>query len=343
MENCHNYADVNVESMQSEYGQNSFLYVGGIVGYSSAMNNCTNYGDINIYSEDDVTIYAGGLVADYSNAANSRNYGSINVNGTKAKDIIIGGISSRSNGIYACSNYGNIIIDAGIDYSSIKCGGITSEIIAGTDINGCMNNGEIVVDVTGNGENPVICGGILAQYDKPYYSFINEIKNSYNTGSISINIDNGASYAAGIVGAATFNDNLPHGDEGNHVKITSCYNTGTIEAETAAGIMAFTNDEAIVIVDNSFMADYNVDNNYGETLSTDFMKTDEFVTKLNKYGNYFKKDTEPFMNDGYPIIDYSNINGTVNVDEVTTDIEVCIYPNPASDFVKVSTDNSQSL
>ena len=76
------------------------------------------------------------------------------------------------------------------------------------------------------------------------------------------------------------------------------------------------------------------------------MKSDEFVEMLNKYDNYYKKDVEPFVNDGYPVFDSEkipalDINGTIGVDETIAEVYVEIYPNPASDFVRVSTVNGQ--
>ena len=162
------------------------------------------------------------------------------------------------------------------------------------------------------------------------------VKNCYNTGNVETIIYNdGTSIAGGIVGFA-----------GGISALLSCYNIGNVNGNSSSGLIAQVENENTFVADNCFMADHNESNGYGESLSTDFMKSDEFVAMLNKYDNYYKKDVEPFVNDGYPIIDTEkipafDIDGTIGVEESVTETNIEIYPNPASDFIKLSAVSGQ--
>ena len=191
----------------------------------------------------------------------------------------------------------------------------------------CYNTGDINLECSFI--NNVRTGGIAGLASK-------EIQNCYNTGNVEpIVYNEGMSISGGIVGYV-----------GGNSSLLSCYNIGYVNGDSSSGLIGQIENEDGFVADNCFMAEHNESIGYGELLSTDFMKSDEFVTMLNKYNDYYKKDVEPFVNDGYPIIDTEkipafDIDGTFGVKETNTDNNISVYPNPAKDFVKVSTDNGQ--
>ncbi len=345
IENCHNYADINVE-LEPDFMQVSDIYIGGIVGTETIIRNCTNHGNIHISgTNENGILHVGGITGDYGagdELFSSHNYGDIVINDCEINEALVGGISAKAYNMSCCSNHGNIDVDITItdansaDYA-IKCGGISgTTIYKGMRISYCYNNGDVSVNVNGDTERKAVCGGIIGNSRYGTSDDATEISNCYNTGLVSANNNNGSSFAGGIVGIAESNQE----DELTDLKITSCYNAANLDAKTTAGIIAMVEENTIAEADNCFMADYNDNGGYGETLSTDFMKTDEFVAMLNKYGKFFKKDVEPFANDGYPVLDYSSVNAVISVDE-TSEINIEIYPNPARDFIKLSAVSGQ--
>ncbi len=254
-----------------------------------------------------------------------------------------------------CHSYANITVKDGFNFA---IGGIVGECGENTYIYNCSNHGDINVTQE-DGLYPVVggIGGLVFNTSFCYNtgdinvgcSFVDNVKvggiaglsskavkNCYNTGNVETIIYNdGTSIAGGIVGFA-----------GGISALLSCYNIGNVNGNSSSGLIAQIENENTFVADNCFMANHNESNGYGESLSTDFMKSDEFVAMLNKYDNYYKRDVEPFVNDGYPIIDTEkipafDIGGTIGVKETNTDNNISVYPNPAKDFVKVSTDNGQ--
>ena len=254
-----------------------------------------------------------------------------------------------------CHSYANITVKDGFNFA---IGGIVGECGENTYIYNCSNHGDINVTQE-DGLYPVVggIGGLVFNTSFCYNtgdinvgcSFVDNVKvggiaglsskavkNCYNTGNVETIIYNdGTSIAGGIVGFA-----------GGISALLSCYNIGYVNGDSSSGLIGQIENEDGFVADNCFMAEHNESNGYGESLSTDFMKSDEFVAMLNKYDNYYKKDVEPFVNDGYPIIDTEkipafDIDGTFGVKETNTDNNISVYPNPAKDFVKVSTDNGQ--
>ena len=254
-----------------------------------------------------------------------------------------------------CHSYANITVKDGFNFA---IGGIVGECEDNTYIYNCSNHGNINVNQD-EGSYPIV-GGIGGRVFSTSFcyntgdinvgcSFINNVKvggiaglsskavkNCYNTGNVETTVYNdGTSITGGIIGYG-----------GGNGALLSCYNVGNVKGESSSGLVALVENENIFVADNCFMTDSNENNGYGEAVSDDFMKSDEFVEMLNKYDNYYKKDVEPFVNDGYPVFDSEkipalDINGTIGVDETIAEVYVEIYPNPASDFVRVSTVNGQ--
>ena len=254
-----------------------------------------------------------------------------------------------------CHSYANITVKDGFNFA---IGGIVGECEENTYIYNCSNHGDINVNQE-DGLYPVVggIGGIVFNASFCYNtgdinvgcSFIDNVRvggiaglsskavqNCYNTGNVETTIYNdGTSIAGGIVGFA-----------GGISALLSCYNIGNVDGDSSSGIIGKVENENTFVADNCFMAEHNENNGYGESLSTDFMKSDEFVAMLNKYDNYYKKDVEPFVNDGYPVLDTEkipafDINGTIGVGENMTEADIEIYPNPASDFIKLSAISGQ--
>ncbi|MBQ3595990.1 MAG: T9SS type A sorting domain-containing protein [Bacteroidales bacterium] len=340
IENCHTYADIKIEGFEDYIDD---IYVGSIAGgdlASVTIKNCTNHGNIDVdlkEARENSRVVVCGISTGGTEVFNCQNYGNINIY-SEAKNIGTSGISSNVNQIAYCSNYGDINVNmtAGGDLMEMTCGGISPNFVGyPRKIISCFNKGDIVINVTGGtDESVIIGGGLVGKYLGGNDNLEIGINNGYNTGNVTINCSSGNSYAGGIIGLVPDNENEPV------VNVRSCYNVGIIEAENIGGILNIEKN-AVAEIDNCFMLNVVENNGYGESLAEDFMKSDEFVNMLNKYGNFFIKDTEPFVNEGYPVIDYSDMNETINVDDVVLQNNISVYPNPAKDFVKVSTDNGQ--
>lgn len=250
---------------------------------------------------------------------NCHNYANITIK--EGGNFAIGGIVGECEDntyIYNCSNHGNINVNQDTGYHPVV-GGIGGLVFS---IEFCYNTGDI--NVESSFTNTLKVGGIAGSASKA-------IRNCYNTGNVETTIYNdGTSFTGGIIGYG----------EGNGV-LMSCYNVGHVKGNISSGVAALIENEKLYVVDNCFMTDNNESNGYGEVVSDDFMKSDEFVEILNKYDSYYKKDAEPFVNDGYPILDAEkipaiDINGTIGVGENMADVNVAIYPNPAEDFIKLT-------
>ena len=256
-----------------------------------------------------------------------------------------------------CHNYANITIKDGFNFA---VGGIVGECEDNTFIYNCSNHGNINVNQD-EGSYPIV-GGIGGRVFSTSFcyntgdinvgcSFINNVKvggiaglsskavkNCYNTGNVETTVYNdGTSITGGIIGYG-----------GGNGALLSCYNVGNVKGESSSGLVALVENENIFVADNCFMTDSNENNGYGEAVSDDFMKSDEFVEMLNKYDNYYKKDVEPFVNDGYPVFDSEkipalDINGTIGVGENIAVANVSIYPNPANDFIMIETENETEI
>ena len=253
-----------------------------------------------------------------------------------------------------CHNYANITIKDGFNFA---VGGIVGECEDNTYIYNCSNHGDINISQE-DGTYPIVggIGGLVFNTSFCYNtgdinvecSFIDNVRVGgiaglaskavqycYNTGNVeTIVYNDGTSITGGIIGYG-----------GGNGTLLSCYNTGDVKGESSSGLVALIENENIFAVDNCFMTDNNGNNGYGEAVSDDFMKSDEFVEMLNKYDSYYKKDAE-LVNDGYPVFDTDkipvlDINGTIDIDEIENEVNFSIYPNPASDFVKISSTTGQ--
>ena len=184
-----------------------------------------------------------------------------------ANGFICGTIVAEIYGIFTISNSYN----TGNVYSAYgNCGGLIGLNNGETTINSCYNDGDISCS---NNRNNM--GGIIGyNYNKI------SINNCYNTGSIL----SSSSYTAGILG---------YTDNNSHNNINNCYNIGTA-TNPIVGYMGTT-------LNNCYYLNTSSTNNYYEAISKTeaFMKSSEFVDLL---GYAFKMDSEPYVNNGYPIL-----------------------------------------
>lgn len=250
--NCHNYGHVIVTQMNdaggiigyarpgtvvdscTNYGliEAAFIKGGGIIGATDpsakadhpiTITNCTNYGSLNIMSA------AGGIVGMADNAtviADCANKGYItNRNGAGAGGIV--GQASNAVSVKSSYNTGRISANRG-------SAGIVGEIIAnGTEISGCFNAGEIVVESV-NEAVRLQCGGGIAN---TYESASGSVTDCYNVGSVSSQY-----YSGGIMGMST------------NAVIKNCYNLGIVKANQYEGNIAAVTGSTTEIV-NCYTSD----------------------------------------------------------------------------------------
>ena len=210
----------------------------------------------------------------------------INSTGLGAGGIagVIGGYSL----IYRCGFSGTISISNNGDFCG--GGGIVAVAAQNSTVVQCYFAGSITAS-NSNFMGAAGAGGIVGVA-------INEafIHNCYNKGSVT-----GSamllSVAAGIV-AATLED--------NSVSVLSCYNVGTVNANTKGGIFGMISpinpmkgEEAISVQNCYYLNTCGGNTNYGTSMTSDEMKTEQFKNQLDQSAHAFVMDNG--TNNGYPI------------------------------------------
>ena len=212
----------------------------------------------------------------------------LNVTGTRVQTTNgnAGGIIGVADGYVSISNCSCSLTD-GV-FATRYTGGIVGCTYnpsgnPGANIANCYNTG----DVSSNTYNSY-AGGIVG-----YNSNTLNITNCYNTGNIS-NTDYYYSYAGGMVGGSN-----------NTLGITNSYNTGNVSAYTgyySGGIVGYASS-AYTVTNSYYLTTCGGNNTYGgQSMSAAAMQTEEFVDMLNNGGCVWEKDTEPYLNDGYPTL-----------------------------------------
>ena len=194
------------------------------------------------------------------------------------------GYAKGSTNIVNC--HSNITIESNsLTYS----GGIVGYTQQTTNIIKCSNSGRINIYEWSTSYS----GGIVG-----CMSETNNIINCYNTNDVFSNSHNSASYSGGIVGANTLN--------GLFINVTNCYNTGSISGHGYyGGIIGLGN---ATVTNSYYLNTCGGNNTYGGEPKTEvFMKSDEFVSILNAGSLTYKKDNQPYINQGYPIFSGFNI------------------------------------
>ena len=324
------------------------VFVGGILGEGSAMvlENCVSRASVTVDVEYVYhSLYCGGLfgVANMgSDIINCHNSGIVYGRGKAFyATLAIAGIVSATNecNVYGCTNCGDITgvkSEFGQLQGCFATGGIVGVACGECHVEQCCNTGKLIAeDEFGQYDAPASCGGIVGST----YTFLNTtnvlIKNCYNVAAInalsSVTDDNG-NYAGGIFGATFgyWDETAQH-----NISIENCYAAGTITADSIGGILAQYGDienYKLPVVSNSYYVNtIESVNKYGESLSADYMKSEEFVNVLNADGTVFMMDVNN-ENNGYPVfVD----RDPLDVEENAVTSEVSIYPNPAKDHVRI--------
>ena len=223
------------------------------------MSNCKNYGTI-IGSA-----IIGGIGGRYVSAENCQNYGEIGNNLTTYAGGIIGQTTT--------GKIANKCINYGIVNANSSAGGIVANSINAIIMN-CINTADVKAESQS-------VGGIAG-----YVANFKTIINCYNYGNIS-----GKQHVAGILGIA---DYIQTGHKG---EIINCYTTGNLEAENIniGGIIGRKNGYGTNYIKNCYWQEElglesvgsisvgNIEVTDSEAYSLEYMKTEEFLSKLNSY------------------------------------------------------------
>lgn len=211
--NCANYMDVS--------GQDA---AGGITAENAGeISGCENYGTItkNAVSSSQAGGIAGGNTKS-GRISTSYNYGEVNGKGNN-----IAGIAGYTCGdITDCGNYGKITGAANVGGVAGLYKGDSSKTISAS-----FNQGEL--NGNGSGDAAKGIGGILGSSDT---AGIIEIKNCYNTGTISIN--EATNYVGGIAGI------LEKGSITNSHNAGVLPSTNNTSSACVGGIAGFLKDSA---------------------------------------------------------------------------------------------------
>jgi hypothetical protein len=219
-------------------------------------------------------------------------------NNTQVKNLYIEGyiVNTKTAAGFSgkSGNFEYCISNVDVESVSNNVGGIAST--GSITVKNCANIGDI------KGNNGV--GGIAG--------FNGNIENCYNTGRVE-----GADFVGGIAGKAT--------------SITNGYNVGDVVADGAnkGGIAGKVNTNVNCYYLESCIAESN---NYGEPMTAEFMRSQEFVNLLNNDTNVWIADSEN-TNDGYPVFGDSHFDVFENFVN-NTDL-VVLYPNPTTDHIHI--------
>ena len=204
---------------------------------------------------------------------------------------IVGAMAGHAK-LYQCSFSGTINVSNGGSYCG--AGGIVVAAAENSVIIQCSFHGSITATNNGGFTAAAGAGGIVGlAMDQAW------IHSCYNTGSINGNALL-LSVAAGIVGATLQN---------NNVSIISCYNIGTVNARTKGGIFGMISPinpskdvNEMTVSDCYYLDSCGGTTNYGTSMTSQEMQSEEFVEMLNQYAwntHQFAMDNN--TNNGYPV------------------------------------------
>lgn len=225
----------------------------------------------------------------------------INATGQGAAGIV-GGITDDAR-VYRCSFSGNITVT----HSATYCGGggIAAIALSNASVAQCSFSGTYNTSNSGFIGNAGIGGIVGFAQDNV------KIENCYNTGTLTVTA-NLMSVAAGIIGAT---------NSSNDVTVSNCYNIGTLNAGTKGGIFGMvspinpTKEEASITVTNCYYLNTcGGTTNYGISMTSDEMKTEDFKNQIDQSTHIFVMDNG--INNGYPIHGLSDIK-IYDADEIT--------------------------
>ncbi|MBO9632340.1 MAG: hypothetical protein J7578_04435 [Chitinophagaceae bacterium] len=232
VENCKNYGEV----VSGDQG------AGGIVYGAIKLDGCENFGNIKLNNDAIANPVVGGIVGRFfgSTFSNCTNHGDITVNGN-ALSVTVGGIvglrlvSSNTDASVKIINSGNIVCN---NVKSAVCGGLVGANAGTTIVKASFNKGNITLTGTTN-----YAGGIIGGLNiRNGYGF----EAVYNTGNISA-----SKIAGGLIGSYQ----LGEGNGGGTNTIERSYNTGTVTAITAGGVIGQDDASTNKTISNCFWKD----------------------------------------------------------------------------------------
>ncbi len=262
--------------------------VGGVAGSAtdSSIINCHNMCSVIGYSASVGGVVGAGSYLYISECSNSGEiYG-----GGDGTGGIAGGVSSST--IELCYNVGEV---RGTGLNNGGIAGSTSLAYSGTisSLNQCYN----IAAVSGGSQT----GGIVGINSTPWGG-TSSITNCYSRGDVE-----GYSCVGGVIGLATCSN--------ADATISGCYAAGSVTGSSYVGGFAGGNT-AYMSSTNRFESCYwDVDvaamdgcgttgSDVATAMSTAEMKSSSFVTTLNAYSNLWSADSEPQINEGYPILSW---------------------------------------
>ena len=258
-----------------------------------------NIDHLNIQSDADATALFAGLGGNGVIQRLSVTNGIVSSTGTGVSGIVCG--MSDNSMVYQCSFSGTISVTNSGSYCG--GGGIVGAMMESARIIECSFHGSITATNNGGFMGAAGAGGIVgAALDNT------SIQSCYSTGSVSGNATM-LSAAAGIVGT-TLQD--------NNVKVSNCYNVGTLNALTKGGIFGmvspinpFKGERSLEIINCYYLNTCGGTNNYGMSKTADEMRSEQFKDELDQGTHIFVLCDS--INDGYPIhslVAMSNLHAT---------------------------------
>lgn len=259
---------------------------GGIVGYTwdCKINNCIN--DCNITS----STFSGGIVG-YVNGndvsiTNCSNTGNVSSSTRDYQYMCcsggIAGYFSSTSTIANCCNKGNIYSELD-NNTTVSAGGIVGICNSNTPINNCYNTGTVY----SNNGSSIYAGGIVGYMNTNYF----KVRNCYSTGCSSVGSQYTENrYSGAIVGYCA------HYGQG--------YYMGDWQEQNGDGVWDYAQVYYSCLSTNCYYIEScAASNSYGGTsVYSATMQTVDFVNMLNDSTCVWQQDTEPFTNEGYPIL-----------------------------------------
>ena len=211
-----------------------------------------------------------------------------------AGTFICDSTNSSQNSVLNCSFVGNI-------NNAYKAGGIVascqsvSEGMGSIQIENCFSRGAITKIISGNyytDGGDFEFGGIVGSVNHIDTLFVQNCYTNDTLTGVGVAYDNYKHYIGGILGSANASTIL---------YIKNCYHVGAITSKTYKGGILAQNTNMTLVRNCFFEKGCAPDDGFGVPMSSDYMKTEAFVNRLNNGSTVFKMDTEPFENNGYPV------------------------------------------
>ena len=268
---------------------------GGLVGsaINSTIYNCHTSGTITNSST------GGGIVGFADRCRIERCTAQIDFVASRAGGGIAGtfvcdSANTSQNGVLNCSFIGNISDATSMGGIIALCQSV-SEGTGTIHIENCFSRGNLTRmsqdpnDPMETGDRHV--GGIVGEVANIDTLSIMNCYSHDTITNIGANLDNAMYYAGGILAYADVNTTL---------RIKNCYHVGPIATQHKGGIIG-QNTHMTIIRNSFFEENCAPDDGFGVPMSSDYMKTEAFVSQLNNGSSVYQMDVEPYENNGYPI------------------------------------------